>query len=138
MNKTIFSYLMIMIVLLLASCSNKVVKNDSSLTKSIDNTAPSSALEGQDLTIAYAAANEPTQIPDRVFTLEELKTYNGQNGNPAYVAVDGIVYDVSNVPQWSNGLHQGLTAGNDLTEAFYNSPHGASALKDLPIVGTLE
>jgi Predicted heme/steroid binding protein len=29
------------------------------------------------------------------FTLEELKQYNGENGQPAYVAIDGIVYDVS-------------------------------------------
>lgn len=137
MNKTISSYLLIiMIGLLLVSCSNKET-NNSSTTQPIENTSTQSALEG-DITIAYASANEPIKIPDKVFTLEELKKYNGQNGNPAYVAVNGIVYDVSNVLEWSNGLHQGLTAGNDLTEEFSNSPHGMSTLQSLPIVGTLE
>lgn len=32
------------------------------------------------------------------FTLEELKKYNGKNGNPAYIAVNGKVYDVTNNP----------------------------------------
>ncbi len=36
----------------------------------------------------------------KTFTLEELKQFNGQNGQPAYVAVDGVVYDVSNVGPW--------------------------------------
>ena len=77
---------------------------------------------------------------DRVFTAEELATYNGKDGQPAYVAVDGVVYDVTDVPQWANGEHaNGLTAGQDLTEEITNeSPHGLSVLDDLPVVGTLE
>ena len=34
-------------------------------------------------------------------TLEELAKFNGKDGNPAYVAVDGIIYDVSASPAWS-------------------------------------
>ncbi|MBN2828338.1 MAG: cytochrome B5, partial [Tissierellales bacterium] len=49
-------------------------------------------------------------------TLEELKSYDGQNGNPAYIAIDGIIYDVSNVSQWKNGTHNGQTAGNNLSD----------------------
>lgn len=51
-----------------------------------------------------------------VFTLEELKKYNGKNGNPSYVAVNGKVYDVSKSPLWKSGEHNGLKAGNDLTK----------------------
>ena len=29
------------------------------------------------------------------FTLEDLSQYNGSNGSPAYVAMEGIVYDIS-------------------------------------------
>lgn len=50
------------------------------------------------------------------FTLEELKKYNGKNGNPAYIAVNGKVYDVTNNSHWKNGEHHGYEAGNDLTE----------------------
>lgn len=73
----------------------------------------------------------------RSFTLEELSQYNGKDGQPAYVAVDGLVYDVTNVEAWKDGEHKmGLTAGNELTEEITNqSPHGIQVLEGLPIVG---
>ena len=73
----------------------------------------------------------------RTFTLEELSQYNGKDGQPAYVAVDGVVYDVTNVEAWKDGEHKlGLTAGNELTEEITNqSPHGLKVLEGLPIVG---
>lgn len=75
----------------------------------------------------------------RTFTLEELSQYNGKDGQPAYVAVDGVVYDVTNVEAWKDGEHKnGLTAGNELTEEITNqSPHGIKVLEGLPIVGEL-
>lgn len=86
-----------------------------------------------------AAVADSSTSGTRVFTLEELATYNGKDGQPAYVAVDGVVYDVTDVPQWANGEHySGLTAGQDLTEEITNqSPHGLSVLDGLPVVGTL-
>ena len=73
----------------------------------------------------------------RTFTLEELSQYNGKDGQPAYVAVDGVVYDGTNVEAWKDGEHKlGLTAGNELTEEITNqSPHGLKVLEGLPIVG---
>ena len=58
------------------------------------------------------------QRQDKVFTKEELNKYDGKNGRPSYVAVDGIVYDVSKILQWKNGIHYGLMAGEDLTPYF--------------------
>jgi predicted heme/steroid binding protein len=53
--------------------------------------------------------------------------------------VDGIVYDVTNVSQWKNGMHNGYEAGKDLTEEIKTiSPHGISKLKGVAIVGKLE
>lgn len=76
---------------------------------------------------------------DRIFTLQELSSYNGENGNPAYIAVDGIVYDVSDIDSWKNGSHNGFKAGADLTvEINEQAPHGTSTLENLPIVGKLE
>ena len=74
-----------------------------------------------------------------VFTVDELAKYNGKDGNRAYVAVEGVVYDVTDVPQWAGGEHNGYSAGQDLTDAIENiSPHGVSVLAGVPVVGTLE
>lgn len=82
---------------------------------------------------ATAAASGALEL-----TLDELKQYDGKNGNPAYVAVDGIIYDVTNVPAWKNGEHNGYSAGNDLTDIIKNkSPHGVKNLEGKPIVGKL-
>lgn len=80
---------------------------------------------------------ETINSSNKTFTLEELKKYNGQNGNPAYIAVDGTVYDVTNVKQWKNGNHQGYIAGEDLSDAINSSPHGKDVLINIPIVGKM-
>ena len=77
-------------------------------------------------------------MAEKTFTREELAKFNGQNGQPAYVAISGTVYDVSNKDAWKGGKHNGNEAGQDLTDVLYNeSPHGDKVLKDLPVVGKL-
>lgn len=76
-------------------------------------------------------------MAEKEFTLDELKKYDGTNGNPAYVAIEGTVYDVTNVEPWAGGKHHGNTAGNDLTEAIMKSPHKHSVLSKLNVVGKL-
>lgn len=74
----------------------------------------------------------------REITLQELSTYNGMGGRPAYAAVNGIVYDVSNEATWGGASHFGLMAGKDLTSQF-NGCHGNTAvLSQLPKVGILK
>jgi predicted heme/steroid binding protein len=83
--------------------------------------------------------NNNNQEELREFTLEELAQYDGKDGNPAYVAVNGKVYDVTDVPAWRGGSHQNaVVAGIDATEYISKSPHGASVLNGLKIVGTLK
>jgi predicted heme/steroid binding protein len=72
------------------------------------------------------------------FTLDELSQYDGKNGNKAYVAYEGLVYDVTNSPMWKNGKHNGQKAGTDLTEAISNAPHGNSVFNNLDIVGEIK
>jgi len=72
------------------------------------------------------------------FSKEELARYNGKNGAPAYIAYKGKVYDASNSFQWKNGRHQVLhNAGENLTDALEQAPHGTDMLERLPVVGTL-
>lgn len=97
-------------------------------------TVEDSAITSSEVVSVSSSAEEM-----RTFTLEELSQYNGKDGQPAYVAVDGVVYDVTNVEAWKDGEHKnGLTAGNELTEEITNqSPHGLKVLEGLPIVGEL-
>ena len=74
----------------------------------------------------------------KTFTPDELSKYDGQNGHPAYIAFKGVVYDVSNVPQWTGGTHNGEKAGTDVTNDISKSPHGERVFADLPQVGTLK
>jgi predicted heme/steroid binding protein len=71
-------------------------------------------------------------------TLEELAEFDGKNGKPAYIAVSGVIYDVTNSSRWTGGQHNGFLAGRDLTTQIQTlSPHGVSVLNGLPIVGVL-
>lgn len=113
----ILYFMLLSSTILLISCSKK--DNDST------STTPESSSDSSSST--------------QTFTLDELKTYDGQNGNPAYVAIDGIVYDVTDVDAWANGKHKnGIVAGADLTEVIKDLPHGKKVLTDLPVVGKLE
>ena len=98
-----------------------------------ETTAASDAAATDSAAVKGSAADGTLEL-----TLDQLKQFDGKNGNPAYVAVDGILYDVSNVGPWKNGDHNGYSAGNDLTDIIKNkSPHGVKNLEGLPIVGKL-
>lgn len=61
---------------------------------------------------------EGLQQNQKDLTPQELANYNGKDGKPAYVAVNGVVYDVTNNAAWATASHFGLTAGKDLTSEF--------------------
>ncbi|MDW8803107.1 cytochrome b5 domain-containing protein [Clostridium sp. A1-XYC3] len=75
----------------------------------------------------------------REFTLEELAEYSGAGGKPAYVAINGVVYDVSLNSAWGGGTHFGLYSGKDLTSEFAGC-HKANAeiINNLVKVGRLK
>ncbi|AHM57790.1 hypothetical protein EAL2_808p02850 (plasmid) [Peptoclostridium acidaminophilum DSM 3953] len=70
-------------------------------------------------------------------TLDELAKYNGKDGNPAYVAVDGIVYEVTEHPNWNEGMHGKVSAGQDISQMLKDAPHGYSKLEGLKAVGKI-
>lgn len=72
-------------------------------------------------------------------TLEELAHFNGKDGMRAFVAVDGIIYDVTDSPAWKDGEHNGNLAGKDLTnEIKEDSPHGIKNLEKVVEVGKIK
>ena len=81
----------------------------------------------------------PSQVPDRVFTRDELARYNGRDGQPMYVAFKGIVYDVTPSDLWADGEHQfAHSAGDDLTAEMDLAPHGEEVLERFPAIGRLK
>ena len=97
--------------------------------------APAPAVVTEAPAPAVTAAAAPAQLE---LTADELAAYDGKDGKPAYVAVNGVIYDVTNVPAWTNGMHKGNTAGKDLTDVITKAPHGDSVLKNLTVVGKLK
>ena len=71
------------------------------------------------------------------FTLEELIKYDGKKGNNAYIAIDGIVYDVTYNAAWGAGTHFGMEAGRDLTGQISACHNKEEILKGLTQVGVI-
>jgi predicted heme/steroid binding protein len=72
-------------------------------------------------------------------TTSELAKHDGRDGRPAYVAVNGTIYDVTASPLWSGGNHQDSHhAGHDLTEELKSAPHVRAVVERFPVVGRLE
>ena len=73
------------------------------------------------------------------FDAQELAGYNGENGNPVYVAYQGTVYDVSDSKRWRNGMHMRRHhAGRDLTTDIQAAPHEPDVLERYPKIGTIK
>ena len=68
-------------------------------------------------------------------TLEELAGFDGLEDRRAYIAVDGIIYDVTDIAQWKEGRYQ---AGQDYSQEIRNeAPHGTGMLSRAVKVGRL-
>lgn len=78
---------------------------------------------------------QPEQL--KSFTISELERYDGKGDNPAYVAVNGVVYDVTDEPGWAAGSHFGLKSGLDQTGAYVSCHTGQPMLGKLKVVGKL-
>lgn len=91
---------------------------------------------------AEPAAVESQQTaadPSLEMTLDDLAKFNGKDGAKAYISVDGVIYDVTEVPPWAGGIHQDkYQAGIDASELITKSPHGKKVLEKLTVVGKIK
>ena len=72
-------------------------------------------------------------------TTEELAAFDGKDGNPAYIAFEGKVYDVSGSRLWAKGTHMlRHLAGQDLTGSISAAPHGVEVFERYPQIGVLK
>lgn len=93
-------------------------------------------------TTSETAGTPSSDTQSNTFTLDELAKFDGQKGSPPYVAVDGVVYDVSDSAYWNGGKHSscnlGAMAGRDLSELIKQAPaRMRSVLQGMPVVGSL-
>lgn len=91
------------------------------------------------------SADSPASPPaaEKVFTVEELAGFDGRDGRSAYVAVDGVVYDVTGSPDWPGGDHTqcslDASAGKDLSGVLEQAPPSMRGyIEARPVVGTLK
>jgi predicted heme/steroid binding protein len=76
---------------------------------------------------------------EREFTELELRRYNGERGQPAYIAYQGLVYDVTHAPNWRGGMHRNTHyPGLDLTRSLRKAPHDEAVFQRVPQVGVLK
>lgn len=123
--------LLLTLVLVLVGCAPKAPEATAT-------PVPATEAPAVTATEAPAEATEESASQSVELTVEELAQYNGKDGQPAYIAVDGIIYDVTNSAAWKNGQHNGFDAGKDLTsEIKEKSPHGVGKLDNVVEVGKL-
>jgi predicted heme/steroid binding protein len=82
---------------------------------------------------APVPSRNPQALP--LFTPASLSRFDGDRAR-AYVACQGMVFDVTDSPEWREGLHRNLHwAGQDLSEELEDAPHGIETLLRCPQVG---
>ena len=80
-------------------------------------------------------------IPGQVVSLIELKRSTGERGTRKFIAVNGIVYDVTDCPKWRLEMHEWRHfPGQDLTSELPDAPHKEEVFKHdcVKIIGRLE
>lgn len=137
--------LMLLAIVLLGTmgCGGQEATTTAPTGQATDTTAVTTAPTTASATGTTAAASTGTTAQSQVLTLEKLSQFDGKEGRQAYVAVDGVVYDVSASARWTGGAHSacnlGAMAGQDLSELITKAPASMrSLLEKMPVVGTLD
>lgn len=69
---------------------------------------------------------------------DQLAHCDGKDGRPAYIAHNGVIYDVAGSKLWKGGSHMAKhSAGHDLTDILKQAPHGEDRVLKMPVIGKL-
>lgn len=124
--------------------------NSESENSASNNTSSNSSTEGNNQSGNSATSpnsnnpsnnsDTPSNTPQETFDSARLSQFNGRGGNKCYVAVDGIVYDMTGSSDWRNGVHTPsngrAVCGQNESDVIGQSPHGKSVLSRVPTIGT--
>lgn len=70
-------------------------------------------------------------------TRAQLALRNGQDKPEIWIALNGIVYDVTTSRLWRNGKHYEHWAGQDLTPELKDAPHTDKVFDKFKPIGRL-
>jgi predicted heme/steroid binding protein len=71
------------------------------------------------------------------YTKSHLALRNGQDKPEVWVALNGLIYDLTPSRLWTDGKHYEHWAGQDLTEELKDAPHTESVFKRFEAIGKL-
>jgi predicted heme/steroid binding protein len=80
--------------------------------------------------------DESKALPE--FTKSQLALRNGQDKPQIWVALNGMIYDVTTSRLWRNGKHYEHWAGQDLTDELKEAPHTEKVFEKFVVVGRLK
>ena len=67
-----------------------------------------------------------------------LALRNGQDKPEIWVALHGLIYDVTRSRLWRDGKHYEHWAGQDLTDELKDAPHDAKVFDKFKVIGKLK
>lgn len=79
---------------------------------------------------------ERAELP--AFTRSQLALRNGQDKPQIWVALNGLIYDVTDSRLWRNGKHYEHWAGQDLTDELKDAPHTEKVFEKFVAIGRLK
>ncbi|GCC50841.1 cytochrome b5 [Chryseotalea sanaruensis] len=81
-------------------------------------------------------SNLPQELPE--YTKSQLALRNGQDKPAIWVALNGLIYDVTISRLWRNGKHYEHWAGQDLTDELKDAPHTEKVFEKFVVIGKLK
>jgi predicted heme/steroid binding protein len=72
------------------------------------------------------------------FSKSQLALRNGQDKPEIWVAINGIIYDVTKSRLWRDGKHYEHWAGQDLTDELKDAPHTEKVFDKFKVIGRLK
>ena len=72
------------------------------------------------------------------YSRSHLALRNGQDKPEIWVALHGIIYEVTRSRLWRDGKHYEHWAGQDLTDELKDAPHDAKVFEKFKVIGKLK
>ncbi len=73
-----------------------------------------------------------------IYSINQLALRNGQDKPEIWVALHGLIYDVTSSRLWKNGKHYEHWAGQDLTNELKDAPHTEKVFDKFKVIGKLK